>query len=147
MKFNLADEIKFDTNQDVFIYDALDNSYHNLKQADYSVLLDTGVYDNRFELTFKDAALSTNNAIKNNFVIVQNNTNQLLSISNPNLVDLKSVMLYDVLGKLIFDKSDLGAKSIYEFPTTSLSEGIYIVKLKTNDGQIFNQKIIVENKK
>ena len=147
VKFNLADEIKFDTNQDVFIYDALDNSYHNLKQADYSVLLDTGVYDNRFELTFKDAALSTNNAIKNNFVIVQNNTNQLLSISNPNLVDLKSVMLYDVLGKLIFDKSDLGAKSIYEFPTTSLSEGIYIVKLKTNDGQIFNQKIIVENKK
>lgn len=147
VKFNLADEIKFDNNQDVFIYDALDNSYHNLKQADYSVLLDTGIYDNRFELTFKDSALSTNNTIKNNFVIVQNNSNQLLSISNPNLVDLKSVMLYDVLGKLIFDKSDLGTKNTYEFPTTTLSEGIYIVKLKTNEGQIVNQKIIVENKK
>jgi len=45
---------------------------------------------------------------------------------------------------LIFDKVDLGVKNTYEFSTASLSEGIYIVKLKTNDGQSIGQKIIVE---
>ena len=147
VRFSLADEINFDLNQDVFIYDSLDNSYHNLKKGDYSVILNTGIYNQRFELTFKESDLSINSNGKNNFMIVQNNLNQTLSIANRNLIDLKSVMLYDVIGKLIFDKVDLGIKSIYEFPTTSLSDGIYIVKLKTNDGQIVNQKIIVENQK
>jgi len=91
--------------------------------------------------------LSNNNSIKNSYSIVQNNVNQLLLISNPNAVEVKSVALYDVLGKLIFDKSDLGVKSVYEFSTTSLSEGIYIVKLKTIDGQMLNQKIVIEKQK
>lgn len=145
VRFSLANEINFDFNQDVFIYDSLDNSYHNLKEGDYSVILNTGVYNQRFELTFKGTDLTINSSVKNNLAIEENNLNQTLSISNPNLIDLKSVMLYDLIGKLIFDKVDLGTKNIYEFPTNFLSDGIYIVKLKTNDGQIVNQKIIVKN--
>jgi hypothetical protein len=139
--------INFDGSNEVYLYDDLTGVYHDIKNDFYEVLLPVGVYDNRFQITFKNTALAISNTIKDSFSIVQNNNNQLLSISNPNAIEVKSVVLYDVLGKLIFDKADLGVKSMYEFSTLSLSEGIYIVKLKTIDGQTLNQKIVIKKQK
>jgi len=139
--------INFDGSNEVYLYDGLTGIYHDIINDFYEITLPVGDYSNRFEITFKNSALSVSNNVKESFSIIQNNTNQLLSISNPNANEVKSVVLYDVLGKLIFDKVNLGVKSIYEFSTLSLSEGIYIVKLKTNDGQSLTQKIVVEKQK
>ena len=147
VKFDLADVVNFDNNQDVFIYDSMDGSYHNLKTESYSVPLTTGVYNNRFQITFLGFDLSSNSNALHNFSITQNNSKQLLSISNPNLVDLKSVTLYDISGKVIFEQKALGMKSLLEFPTGSLSEGIYIVKVEPSEGYIVTQKIMVKNQK
>lgn len=147
-KIFVGDIINFDGSNNIYLYDDLTGLYYDIKNSFYEITLPVGVYSNRFQITFKDAnALATNTSIKNSFSIVQNNTNQLLSIANPNSIDVKEVILYDVLGKLIFDKSDLVTKTLYEFPTNSLSDGIYIVKLKTIDGQSISQKIIVEKGK
>lgn len=147
-KIFVGDIINFDGSDNVYLYDDLTGLYYDIKNSFYEITLPTGVYSNRFQITFKDSnALAVNTSIKNSFSIVQNNSNQLLSIANPNNIDVKSVTLYDVLGKLIFDKVNLGTKMVYEFPTTSLSEGIYIVKLKTNEGQSISQKIIIEKGK
>jgi hypothetical protein len=147
VKFDLADVVNFDTNQDVFIYDSMDDSYHNLKTESYSVSLNTGVYDNRFQITFRGFNLSSNSRTIHNFVITQINTRQILTISNPNSVDLKSVTLYDISGKVIFEQKALGRKSLLEFPTGNLNEGVYIVKIEPVDDYIVTQKIIVENQK
>lgn len=147
--FSLPEVINFDESQPVYIYDAADNSYHNLKQANYQVMLHTGVYNDRFEVTFKDSntALAVDTNVASSFTIVQNNSNQLLSIANPNSLDVKSVALYDMAGKLMFDKVNLGAKATYEFSTSALSEAVYIVKLLTTDNKGLGQKIIVERVK
>ena len=76
-------------------------------------------------------------------MIVQNNENELLSIKNPNLVDLKSATLFDITGKLIFTKEKLGAEEIYSFPTIGLSDSIYIVKLITADNQEISKKVSI----
>jgi hypothetical protein len=139
--------INFDGSDEIYLYDNLTGIYHDIKNGFYEVTLPVGNYTNRFQITFKNTALTNAISIKNSFSIVQNNINQLLSISNPNAIELISVTLFDVLGKQIFDKRDLGSESMYEFSTLSLSEGIYIVKLKTIDGQSLNQKMIIEKKK
>lgn len=144
VKFNLEEVINFDQSQAVYLYDGFDNSYHNLKIANYETSLSPGTYNNRFEITFQDAALGTIDTIKNNFVLVQNNSTQLLAISNPNLVDVKSVAVYDITGKLVLEKTVLGAKSIYEFSTSIFSEGVYLVKIITTDNQNTTQKIIIK---
>ncbi|WP_264522347.1 T9SS type A sorting domain-containing protein [Flavobacterium sp. N1994] len=146
VKFDLADEINFDSNQDVFIYDSLDNSYHNLKTDGYSVTLSTGVYNDRFQLTFKSEALSVIHPIKDNVIVFQDNANQQMVISNPNLLDIKTVVLYDISGKQLFEKTNLQSKSSYEFSTSSFSDGVYLVKIQSSDGQSFGQKIIVSSK-
>ena len=145
-KFNLLEVVNFDDNQPVYIFDAETNLYHNLKLADYTVNLSEGTYNNRFEVTFTDGTLSTTSLVSNNLVVVQNNVSQLLSISNPNAIELKSAALYDMAGKLIIEKSDLDSKINYQISTSILSEGVYIVKIFAKDGQTMSQKIIVERK-
>ena len=145
-KFSLAEVVNFDENQDVYIYDAYNGVYHNLKQNDYEVVLQTGIYNNRFEITFKNQNLSIGQSVKESVVIFQDNANQQLILSNPNLLDIKSVSLFDILGKQLFDKVNLGLKTSYEFSTAFLSEGVYLVKVQSNDGQNTTKKIIVSFK-
>lgn len=146
--FSLGDIVAFDQNQPIYIYDALDNSYHNLQIADFEVTIHNGTINDRFELTFKDAnLLSTNPNSVENFVVFQNNTNQLLSVSNPKLISIKAINLYDISGKLILNKTNVGAIVTIEIPTNSLSEGVYLATVIDTDGTKSTQKIIVERTK
>lgn len=145
-KFSLVQAVDFDETQDVYLYDGVDGTYHNLRQNDYEVLLPSGIYNDRFEITFRDAALSITNPIKDTVVVFQNNESHLLTLSNPNLFDIKAVTLFDIAGKLLFNKTNLGAQNSYEFSTASLSDALYLVKIQSSDGQSFGQKIIVSSK-
>jgi len=145
-KFSLVQVVNFNEDQEVYLFDAFDGSYHNLIQGDYEVSLPTGIYNNRFEITFTNESLSISNPIKETIIVVQNNANQQLEISNTTLMDIKSVTLYDITGKLLFNKTKLGVKESYEFSTASLSEAVYLVKIQSSDGQSFSQKIIVSSK-
>jgi hypothetical protein len=145
-KFSIVEVVNFNDSQEVYLFDALDGSYHNLKQGDYEVSLQTGIYNDRFQITFKNETLSINNPIDETIFVVQNNSNQQLQISNPTLMEIKSVTLYDITGKLLFNKTKLDVKDSYEFSTASLSDAVYLVKVQSIDGQSFSKKIIVSSK-
>ncbi len=146
-KVQVYEFVNFDTTENVYLYDGVTGLYHNIKNNYYEVTLPPGVYNDRFEITFKnEEALGLETNISDSFVIVQNNQNQQLAISNPTLLDVKSVALYDIGGKVIFTKINLGSQANYEFSTASLSEGVYVVKLQTMDDKSTAQKIIVKRK-
>lgn len=144
-KFDASMVANLDESQSIFMYDALDNSYHDIRNSTYEVVLSTGVYNNRFEITFKDANLNSQTNIKSDLVISQNNTLQTLTVSNPNSLDLKSVKLFDLAGKQIFDKQRLGVQNSYQFSTNGMAEAVYLVEIVTNDNRKMAQKIIVSN--
>jgi hypothetical protein len=145
-KFSIVQVVNFNEDQEVYLFDAIDGSYHNLIEGDYEVSLPTGIYNNRFEITFKNEALSIANPINENIFVVQNNSSQQLVISNPTMMEIKSVTLFDISGKLLFNKTKLDVKDRYEFSTASLSEAVYLVKIQSSDGQSYSQKIIVSSK-
>ena len=136
--------INFDVDN-VFLHDLESGLYHDIKNSFYEVTLPSGVYNNRFEITFKNDALSVSNPIKENIVVFQNNMNQLLTVSNPNLLDIKSVTLFDISGKKIFSHLNLGTNSSYAFSTAALSDGVYLAKIQCSDGKNKVQKIIVSS--
>ena len=144
-EFDASTIVNFDPSQDIFIYDSQEGTYHDIKNDTYIVILPTGIYNNRFEITFKNDSLSISNPIKENVVVFQNNTNQLLTVSNPNLLDLKSVTLFDISGKKIFSHLNLGSNSSYAFSTAALSDGVYLAKIQCSDGKNKVQKIIVSS--
>ena len=69
----------------------------------------------------------------------------MLTILNTYKKDIKSVSLYDITGKLILNKENLGTNDSYQFATGALSDGVYIVKLNTADNVSIEKKIIVGN--
>jgi hypothetical protein len=144
-EFDASTIVNFDPSQDIYIYDSQEGTYYDIKNDTYIVILPTGIYNNRFEITFKNDALSASNPIKEDIVVFQNNTNQLLTISNPNLLDLKSVTLFDISGKKIFSHLNLGSNSSYAFSTAALSDGVYLAKIQCSDGKNKVHKIIVSS--
>lgn len=140
----VGDVINFDGAENIFLFDSETNIYHDIKNSFADIKLPAGgTTANRFEVTFLDETLGNETIKSEQFMIVQNNENEMLSIRNPNLINLKSVTLFDITGKRIFTKEKLGAQGIYTFPTAGLSDSIYIVKLITSDNREISKKISV----
>lgn len=128
----------------VYLHDKTTDLYHDIKNDFYELTLPGGVNNTQFEITFKtNATLGVEEALRKNFVVYQDNVAKNLTISNPLMLDLISCNLYDVAGKLIFNKKDLGVNSSYTFSTSGLSDGVYIVKVATKDKIEVGQKIII----
>ena len=130
---------------DVFLHDKTTNLYHDIKNNFYDLTLPAGTYNTQYEITFKKGTLELDETKHQNFTIRQDNINKNLIVSNPLQLDLVSCNLYDVVGRLIFTKTNLGTNSSYTFETSDLTNGIYIVKLSTNEKTEMSQKIIVKN--
>ncbi|WP_409415712.1 T9SS type A sorting domain-containing protein [Flavobacterium sp. PS2] len=146
IKFYVPEVINFDLSQAIYIHDALDDSYHDIKNSVYEVTVPKGIYSDRFKITFIDEKkLNTKDLTKPTFTINQNNTDQKLMISNTTQVDIKSVIVYDMLGRIILSKEILGNNQHYYFSTSGLSSGIYIVELLTVDTLKTIQKVIISN--
>lgn len=137
----------FDANQQVYIHDKQTDVYHNIKTGEFDMTLPAGDIKDRFEVTFKEAALNIDAAIADYFSVYQNNDANVLTIKNPTALSLQSCALYDISGKTIFSKANLGSNLSYEYSTSGLSEGVYIVKLTTATNQVVAKKVSIFNKK
>lgn len=146
-KFSLSGVVNFDESQAVYIYDALDNSYHSLNDGGtYEVSVPDGVHTNRFQVTFQESALGIDDYDATILQIVQDNTSGQLIIRNPQLFDLKKCSVYDMAGRLVIQKIDLGNAPEARILTSGLSEAIYVVKVETDVKKDFGQKISVVNR-
>ena len=101
----------------------------------------------RFEITFvNSSALNTENITLQDFDVLQNNFTKNLIINNPKSIGLKEVSVYDLTGKLIFSKSNLGNDKNYQFSTSTLSDAVYAVRIKTENGEVQGKKVLIYNK-
>jgi hypothetical protein len=134
-----------DANQSIYILDNSNGEYHEITNNPYTVQLPQGLTEGRFSLTFKDNnALSNNNFnLEDGIKVAYINTKNTLNIKN-NVADttIEKVILFNLLGQSIvtFDVKDQNQQNI-ELPIKELSSGTYIVKIKTDNGDI-TKKII-----
>lgn len=145
LKFSAPIIVNFDPTQNIYIYDELDSSYHDIKNGTYEVTIAPGVYTDRFKITFTSQALGVGDVVKTNFFVMQDNKNQFLKASNLDLKNLKSFRLYDILGRIVLSKDNLGTDENYNFSTTGLSDGVYVATFITFENEKITQKIIVSN--
>ncbi|WP_288955736.1 T9SS type A sorting domain-containing protein [uncultured Polaribacter sp.] len=141
----VVDEIK-NYSGDLFIFDKVSGTSHNIKNGKATISLEKGKYTDRFFLSFKPSnTLSVDDVIINSTTkIYTDNKNKLLVISKNEDIFIKKVQLYSILGRKIShwiikeqeDKKQL--KIQRELPT-----GVYIVKLNTNKGEI-SRKVVIE---
>jgi hypothetical protein len=135
--------INFDLAENIYLYDKQTTIYHDIKNGFVDITLPAGNVTDRFEITFLNETLSAPDNTNYNFDVIHNNENKKLSISNPNLLNVKSVSLFDITGKLIFNKEKLAAEPSYEFSTSGLSDSVYIVKINTAENQEISKKVLI----
>ncbi len=128
----------------IYVYDKLNDSYTDIRNNTFSVTLDEGTHNDRFEITFsKQSVLNTEAVSISDFKIFENLRRHQLEIINPNRLEMHEVKLYDVSGKLVLDKTLFTNKRKTTIPTKSLSSGMYVISLKLSDNQILNKKIVI----
>lgn len=144
-KLSVNELINFDLAQEIFVHDKETDIYYDIKNSFFSITLSPGVYKTRFEITFKntDATLGLDDEIISSFEVYQNNDNQELTIFNTLQKDVKSIKLYDVTGKLVINKTNLGTSEQIQVSTSGLSDGVYFVKLTTHDNFNVDKKVSI----
>ncbi len=105
IRFRIFDVQNFDNNQPIYIHDKVNDTYVNLQSQNFEINLPAGNYTDRFEVVFVEAnTLSTDEFAENNFNVIQNNNTSELVVLNPKKLDIENIKLYDVSGKIIFNK-------------------------------------------
>jgi hypothetical protein len=147
LSFGIYDIQNFSNEQGIFIHDLETDTYVNLKNQNYHINIQPGHYTDRFEIVFAtNSALSTSDLEAQTLSINQfNNTNQLV-VLNPKNLEVNTIEVYDVAGKLLLQNSYTEVSNRYELSTSNLSDGVYIVNvLSKSNNAIKSQKIIVKN--
>ena len=142
-RVSVGNLINFDMAENIYLYDKETAIYHDIKNGFVDISLPIGSVIDRFEITFLNETLNTATNTIFNFDVIHNNDNKKVIISNPNLLDINSVSLFDLTGKLIFNKEKLGAPATYEFSSAGLSDSVYIIKIKTAENKEVNKKILI----
>jgi hypothetical protein len=139
-------------NSEVFLFDSETGLYYDLKNQDYKIQLNEGEYHKRFKIAYNNPDLiSAKEEIeemvkpRKDYAIFQNNPLTRLEITTPTQNISTSIALFDGTGRKIFEFKNVLNQNYFEFPTTNLSNGIYIVKITEPKGTIISKKVIVSN--
>jgi hypothetical protein len=152
LTFSLDDFRHFEIDN-IFLFDAEFDTYERLNQDDFSIDLTKGNYSKRFFISFmpgkEDKPLPEVPEEKLEFsipeaLIVQNNLKSQLEIQMVK-TDVKQVLLYDLNGQMIYNKTMPMGIINYTLSTSGLQDAIYIVKIISSKNLEFTSKISIKN--
>ncbi|MDI1255031.1 MAG: choice-of-anchor D domain-containing protein [Flavobacterium sp.] len=146
VQFVLDELLNFEDNQQVYIYDAETEIYHNIKEGILNIDLPVGTYLDRFTLRFTNGTLGTGNtANASDLQVVFANNSNTLTIKNEGLItNVETVTLFNILGQSIQNWDVRNeAQEMIQIPVKNISSGTYIVKLKTTTGMV-TKKIVIK---
>ena len=145
VRFGIYDVQNFEESRPIYIHDLENDVYIDLTTQAYELILDQGIFSNRFEITFTSESLSTEEISYTDFTVYLDNTNAYLSIVNPKLLHINNVSLNDINGKRVINETISTKKDKYQFSTKHLSSGVYIATISLVNGTDINKKVIVAN--
>ena len=124
--------------QDVFLKDNTSNVIHDLKQSAYTFSSSEGIFENRFEIVFKNSILSNEGLINSGDLIIYT-TNSTIAIDAHE--SIKQVTIFDVLGRKLFNDASFKEKSASINSIFPISQALF-VKVELTNGQIITKKIV-----
>ncbi len=121
----------------VFLHDILLGTYHDFATGDYTFTADALAIDNRFEVVYQSpTVLNTPNF--NVGQIIANISSNIITVSSTN--EMKGIEIFDISGRKIQSFELNGATSMVK--PFVFAEGIYIAKIKLENGALVSQKLI-----
>ncbi|SDB32640.1 Por secretion system C-terminal sorting domain-containing protein [Flavobacteriaceae bacterium MAR_2010_188] len=145
IRVRLANLENFGPSQNVFINDRETGKYYSIRNGGYTFTnIEPGIYSERFFITFQDLTLSDREVLAQKIKIFVNYEKSVLTILNPELLDINEVRLFDLKGSAVMDNKNIGKNDKYEFNLGRLSDGVYVASLRLEQNQKVNQKLMVK---
>lgn len=121
----------------VYLIDNELNILTNLNEDNYTFKADKGTYNNRFTIQFKaETILGNQQQELTNIMLIPNPAKDVLNISNPQLLDLESLEIYDIRGRLVQTANLRAMGTVKQIDIQQLASASYFVKIIGKDGQI-----------
>ncbi|MFA5555755.1 MAG: hypothetical protein WDA29_01475 [Flavobacteriaceae bacterium] len=127
----------FAEGQDIYLKDNFTQTEQNLKDGSYAFVSQEGIFDNRFEITYKQSgtlSTTTPNLNHNWVVYKKGETFEILSQG----FEMNQVILYDMLGRTIYSSQANGNK--HSIPYTGANQ-VLIVKIITTNNEVLSKKV------
>jgi hypothetical protein len=150
VKFTIDGLENFNENDEIFIYDSENGSYHDIRKKEYEVLIASGENNSRFSLCFKEKMKKEKEEKKEETITPEDiemmhlQRQNVFEINNKSLeTSLKKVILYNMNGQSVatWEIEDQLQQNI-QLPIKKLSSGVYIAKIYTSAGEL-SKKIII----
>lgn len=127
---------------DIYLIDHHLLHTHDLKKSAYVFDLDEeGSYKNRFSLSFKQSAvLGSEDIIQKNELILMNK-DDMFSVNSSKIV--KTIRLYNILGKLIFEKHP--NESFFDFNEPQTQKGSILIMEIIQEGNTRIEKKLIKH--
>lgn len=128
---------------EIYLNDKTLNTIHNLKEKDYEfIVTEKGVFNERFELIIKNSAILNIEDENINDQLVIKNSNKQLTVSTNNNSIISSIKIYNLLGKLITEKTP--NKNQTKVNVQSISKGtVLLVNVILDNNQTLKKNILI----
>ncbi len=144
--FMIDELMNIPDDQEIYLHDKDLGVYHDIKESNYSIFLNAGYFDSRFEIVFSNPnALSNDDFIQTdkNLDIVYANSIDKLVLINPHGIAVDFIEIYSLLGQRIVKLTDIDYGNNTEYNIGDLSSGAYIIKLNTESGSV-SKKVLID---
>jgi hypothetical protein len=125
--------------QAIYIKDNVTGTVHNLKDGNYTFTSEAGTFNDRFEVVYTHETLGTAlPVISVKDVVVLQQDRQVI-VNAPQAI--KSVVVYDLLGKVIYVNNNINAQE-FKSSQITVENQVVIVKVTLENQQIINKKVM-----
>ena len=128
-------------NENVYLHDKSDDTYHNLKNGTYSFTSEIGTFNSRFELRFVDGTLGINNPIidADKVLVIKNEKHIAINAGN-NI--MASVEVFDLAGKKLYRSNKINATT-FDTSDFTCADQVLVVKITFESKETISRKIIM----
>ena len=115
----------FFTDKNIFLEDTSNGTFHNLKNSAFTFTTAIGTFDTRFKIHYQDTSLSNDDFAGNEnsvYVFKENNQPKIVSTKS----NIASVMVYDMLGRIVFSKDKINTSEIVLSELTQNNQALII---------------------
>lgn len=126
--------------QTIYLKDKSNGIIHNLIDAPYEFVTDTGRYNDRFEIVYEKATLTTENIQKTQLNIIYDDLQKRWLILSPQH-KISKIEIYDLSGKLIWIKKAINTTAL-SIPYRHVNQKTALIKVHTDNVEVVTKKII-----
>ncbi|WP_417199648.1 GEVED domain-containing protein [Bizionia sp.] len=126
----------------IYLKDKLLNVIHNLSNTNYNFTSTVGEFNDRFEIVFRDSALSVDDYVisNTNLSIIELLDNNVKFSIGSNQATIKSVEIIDMLGRTLYRFK--GSTNTETYNLSNLSSATYIAKVTLSNNQVLVKKAV-----